>query len=158
MNDSTEGGKYRILENVKGDVLQEGDEMWDWGTWNAIHPSFVGDEVYRIKTFRRPVAQEQTPDHTEGEFTHNIAPAMPEIRFASRSAAIDALVVNVFGAEPVYLDECRSVAEEPDPVEIVGVIDVDGRFNQSEMLAAEWDESYPDDAPHRDAVLVEKLP
>ena len=252
MNDHTEGGKYRMLENAKGDVLREGDEMRCGGTWSAVHPSFVGDKVYLTKAFRRPVAQEPAVTEPDGGFTHNI---VQQITFPDRDAAVDALVRRVFGAEPVYLDECRSVASEPDPVveamnadarrlekqgqpiftdlliesglppfppvpegydrweyrgvgwkseettyafksvrwgcwcelkgsaeghndshyieavkditppppthkpvEFVGVVDVHGRFNQSEMLAAEWDESYPDDAPHRDAVLVEKLP
>ena len=259
MNDHTEGGKYRMLENAKGDVLQEGDEMCYWGAWNAVHPSFVGDKVYLTKAFRRPVAQEPvtvSDDAASGGLVRDTAPALLGITFASRNDAIDALVRKVFGAEPVYLDECRSVASEPDPVveamnadarrlekqgqpiftdlliesglppfppvpegydrweyrgvgwksaektiyafksggyrgwivlegsaeghdrihyieavkditpppptrepvEVVGVIDVHGRFNQSSVLAAEWDESYPDDAPHRDAVLVEKLP
>ncbi len=56
-----------------------------------------------------------------------------------------------------YVEALKDAKPTRDHEEIIGVIDVHGRFSQSAVLAAEWDECYPNDAPHRDVTLIEKL-
>jgi hypothetical protein len=163
MIDHTEGGKYRMLK--EGELRREGDEfLGDDGRW--VPTSCPGAQVFGsiVKRVRRPVANETVTgpdDAIDDGLALADSSTPPQITFPDRDAAVDALVRRVFGAEPVYVEAIKDLAPPPPtfkPVEVVGVIDVHGWFDQSSVLAAEWDESYPEDAPHRDVTLVEKLP
>ena len=60
-----------------------------------------------------------------------------------------------------YIEAVKDPTPPPPahkPVEITGIIDVHGVFYPTTATTDEWDVRYPDCAPHRDVVLVEKLP
>ena len=135
--------EYRMLK--KGEVRQEGDEYLSKdGTWHPTkHPgSYVFERS--VGRIRRPVTQETVvgpdggaigwpndngsfvvgPDNANDGVTEASTPARPQLPFANRDEAVNCLVREVFGAEPVYADEPPSVANEPDLGERLGPVAV----------------------------------